>query len=61
MSKAEKPDSGQIRHVMIPKVHVSYGLNLGWGGPLGDHIQFSGDLLRDRLQIPHPRCGVVRF
>ena len=31
MSKAEKPDSGQIAHVIIPKVHVSYGLNLGRG------------------------------
>ena len=32
-------------------VHVSYGLNLGWGGPTADYIGFWGDLLRDILQI----------
>ena len=31
--------------------YVSYGLNLGWGGPTGDCIGFWGDLLRDILQI----------
>ena len=30
---------------------MSYGLNLGWGGPMGDEIGFWGDLLRDMLQI----------
>ena len=31
--------------------HMSYGLNLGWGGPIGVHIGFWGDLLRDILQF----------
>ena len=26
---------------------MSYGLNLGWEGPIGDYIGFGGDLLRD--------------
>ena len=30
---------------------VSYGLNLGCGGPIGDYIGCWGDLLRDMLQI----------
>ena len=31
---------------------MSYGLNLGWGAPIGEHIGFWGeDLLRDILQI----------
>ena len=30
---------------------MSYGLNLGWGGPIGEYIRFWGDLLRDILQI----------
>ena len=30
---------------------TSYGLNLGWGGPIGDYIGFIwGDVLRDILQ-----------
>ena len=32
-------------------VHMSYGPNLGWGGPIGDYIGFWGGLLRDMLQI----------
>ena len=32
---------------------MSYGLNSGWWGPIGDHIGFflGGGLLRDILQI----------
>ena len=30
---------------------MSYRLNLGWGGPIGDHKGFGGDLVRDILQI----------
>ena len=31
---------------------MSYGLNLGWGGPIGDYIGFwGGTFLRDILQI----------
>ena len=31
--------------------HVSYRLNLGWGGPIGDYVGFWGDLLRDMLHM----------
>ena len=31
--------------------YMSYGLNLGWGGPIADYIGFWGDLLRGILQI----------
>ena len=30
---------------------MSYGLNLGGGGPIGGFIGFAGDLLRDIPQI----------
>ena len=30
---------------------MSYGLNLGWGDPIGDYMGFGEDLLRDILQI----------
>ena len=29
---------------------MSYGLNLSWGGPIGDYIGLGGDPLRDILQ-----------
>ena len=25
-----------------PQAHMSYGLNLGWGGPIGDYVGFWG-------------------
>ena len=37
--------------VLLHRPYVNYGLNLGWGGPIGDYIRFWGDLLRDILQI----------
>ena len=30
---------------------MSYGLNLGWGGPIGDYIGSRGDLLKNILQF----------
>ena len=39
-------------HVADIYAYMSYGLNLGWGGPTGDYIGlWGGDLLRDILQI----------
>ena len=40
-------------HFSVPKDldHMSYGLNLGWGGTIGDYTGFWGNLLRDMLQI----------
>ena len=35
-------------YVRIP--YMSYGLNLGCGGTIGDYIGFGGHLLRDILQ-----------
>ena len=26
--------------LVVGNPHMSYGLNLGWGGPIGDFIQF---------------------
>ena len=35
----------------VVKLIGRFGLNLGWGGPMGDYMGFWGHRLRDILQI----------
>ena len=41
----------QVLGSALAENDVVYGLNLGWGGPMGDEKGTGGDLLRDILQI----------
>ena len=29
--------------IILTTTHMSYGLNLGWGGPMGEYIAFGGE------------------
>ena len=53
MTKNGGPEPPKKRESFVPTIrdHTSYGLNLGWGGPVGYCTGFWGDLLRDMLQI----------
>ena len=37
--------------MILTTTRMSYGLDLGRGGPIGDYLGFRGDLSRDILQI----------
>ena len=55
---------GRLGYKASTLLHMSYELNLGWGGPIGDHIHFARDLLRDILQIEsraHTGYGLYSF
>ena len=45
------PGGGTLNLGVLKGIHMSYGLNVGWGENRGLYRVLGGDLLRDVLQI----------